>query len=209
MSDKAPVEQKKGQQAKMTKEEKAAAKALVAFEKQKKAALKEGGKKGQDLEGMADMGGCSYFHVALEDCQGNHELVVLAMQGANKVVDPEGEDRRGGAGHVAKCFFSTSDSMLVCHLHLPEIRTEMTLKEWVDETVKNLKEADGGGAKVTVVSQDERTAVLEIPADADSGIFPLKVRDYAINRGFDFLRAKQLVPEQMSSDDECYLPDDW
>ena len=46
-----------------------------AAAKANKAALKEGGKKGQDLAGMYDMGGMKFFHVAMEQCGGNVDLL--------------------------------------------------------------------------------------------------------------------------------------
>ena len=51
------------------------------------AALKEGGKKAQDIAGMHDMGGMSFFAITLETCKGDWELITTAMEGANKVVD--------------------------------------------------------------------------------------------------------------------------
>merc|ERR1719231_1020201 len=59
-------------------------------EKKMKAAIKEGGKKGQDLSGMHDLGGMSYFTVALEKCEGDWELMQAAMDGATKEVDESG-----------------------------------------------------------------------------------------------------------------------
>lgn len=55
------------------------------------AAFKEGGKKGQDLIGMADMGGIKFFNVAIDQAQGEWELLEQTMQGANVVVDDSAE----------------------------------------------------------------------------------------------------------------------
>lgn len=55
------------------------------------AAFKEGGKKGQDLIGMADMGGIKFFNVAIDQAQGEWELLEQTMQGANVVVDDTAE----------------------------------------------------------------------------------------------------------------------
>merc|ERR1719152_558324 len=71
-------------------------KAAEARAKEIKASAKEGGKKGQDLIGMCDIGGMKYFTVAMETCKGDWELLQAAMDAANKPVDPDGDDRKGG-----------------------------------------------------------------------------------------------------------------
>ena len=50
-----------------------------AAEKEYKAALKEGGKKGQDLAGMHDLGGMIFFTVCLEQCKGDWNLMQAAI----------------------------------------------------------------------------------------------------------------------------------
>jgi hypothetical protein len=77
--------------------------------KPQKAAEKEGGKKGQDLSGMCDIGGMTYFTVVMESCEGSWDLLEMAMAGANKVVDPDGDDRKGGAHELIKCFMDIDD----------------------------------------------------------------------------------------------------
>lgn len=62
-------------------------KADAARAKEIAAAKKEGGKKAQDIAGMHDMGGMSFFAVTLETCKGDWELIQAAMDGANVVVD--------------------------------------------------------------------------------------------------------------------------
>ena len=72
------------------KEQKAADKAAEVEKAEAKAyagALKEGGKKGQDLIGMCDLGGMKYFTVAMEKCAGRWDLLEAAMKGACKIVD--------------------------------------------------------------------------------------------------------------------------
>merc|ERR1719424_2603503 len=63
----------------LTKKEQKAADAKAADEKAEAkahaAATKEGGKKGQDLSGMCDLGGMKYFTVAMEKCQGRWDLL--------------------------------------------------------------------------------------------------------------------------------------
>ena len=56
----------KPQQAKDTPEQKAAKEAAKAVEKQLKAVIKEGGKKGVEIEGASDMGGLDFFCTTIE-----------------------------------------------------------------------------------------------------------------------------------------------
>jgi hypothetical protein len=43
-----------------------------------------------------------------------------AMKGANTPVDPEGEERKGGAQNIAKAFLSAGDDRLCIYVHVPE-----------------------------------------------------------------------------------------
>ena len=60
--------------------------------------MKEGGKKGIDLDGVAATGGVSYFNVAVETADGSLDLLEHVMEGANLEVDESAEERKGGAG---------------------------------------------------------------------------------------------------------------
>jgi hypothetical protein len=173
-----------GGKKKMTKKEEAADKAM-------KKAIKEGGKKGQDLQGMHEMGGMKYFTVAMESCEGSWELLEAAMGGANKEVDPEGDDRKGGAGNLGKCFLSCDESKhCAMYFHMKkELQGDLSLKEW---------------ATVMISSPDVKGEILEetdeyIKAIAyqstEHQLFPLKQRDAAINCSFAMLKEKKLVME--------------
>lgn len=47
-------------------------------------------------------------------------FIVLVCRGANTPVDPEGEERKGGAQGIAKAFLSAGDDRLCIYLHVPE-----------------------------------------------------------------------------------------
>lgn len=44
-----------------------------------KAALKEGGKKGQDIAGMFETGGIKFYHLVMEKCGGDIELLKVCL----------------------------------------------------------------------------------------------------------------------------------
>jgi len=75
----------------------------MADEKALAKALKEGGKKGQDITGIADMGGVKFFCISLEEPGQSRELLAEAMKGMNQEVDPEAGELKVGA--LAKRIF--------------------------------------------------------------------------------------------------------
>jgi nucleoside-diphosphate kinase len=163
--------------------------------KQIKACLKEGGKKGQDLGGMSTFG-VHHFLTAMDEPKGDLEMLKLCMEGANKEVDPDADDRKGGAGDLAKIFFSASDDNLAMIAHVPvECQDKCTLDEWFQAVLKDMPDA-----KINKI--DEFFATCEVKGDPDKGLFPLKMRDAAIGLGFAFLRDKGLVLDDDSDDDD-------
>jgi hypothetical protein len=162
--------------------------------KAKEASVKEGGKKGQDLVGMSEMGGMSYFCIALETCKGNKELLEAAMEGANKEVDEGADDRKGGAGKLGKMFLSAGDASLMILGHCPkDNQDKLTLKEWAETLAKAV---DGDIKDIT-----EDTCFIEAAANPEKEQFPLKMREAAINASFALLREKGLVVDDDSDDD--------
>merc|ERR1712159_95002 len=81
-------------------------------EKELKAIKKEGGMKGSEIAGAADMGGMSFMNCSLDSMDlggetlGEVERMVVALNEMNKEVDPQAEEAKGGSGHVAKALFS-------------------------------------------------------------------------------------------------------
>jgi len=168
-------------------------KAFEFDEKRKKAAYKEGGKKGQDLAGMASFG--SMFHLtSFKEPNGEMEYLKLCMQGANAEVDPDAEDRKGGAGDIGKIFISAGDANLAVIAHVPKERPELTVDEYFAPVLAKL-----GNPKVIKI--DEFTRSAEVKADPDKDLFPIKLHDAALSAGFDFLREKKLILDDDSDDD--------
>ena len=64
-------------------EAKAAAKAAKEREKLLKAIVKEGGKKGVEIEGASDMGGLDFFCTTLELPEGDMELLQARLRAAH------------------------------------------------------------------------------------------------------------------------------
>lgn len=160
-----------------------------------KACIKEGGKKGQDIAGMATFG-VHFFCVTVEAAEGEMKLLDKVLEGMNTEVDPDAEDRKGGAGDLGKMLFNANEHKLVILCHTPkEVTEKATAKEWMEGVLKV--------THATVVEESEGIIKAEVANDPDKGIFTLKLRDEGIAASFAFLRSRQLMIED-DSDDENY-----
>ncbi|KAI7836232.1 hypothetical protein COHA_009872 [Chlorella ohadii] len=163
-----------------------------------KAAIKEGGKKGVDLQGVNAMGGVVFFNLAVDVPNGDMALLEKVMEGANAPVDEAAEERKGGAGDLAKCFLSAGDKQLAMFFHLPKQLAAdkgVTLKEWAAAVLAPVEGHQ-------VVEESEEFLKVVSPLDQEKGRFPLKQRDDAINAGFAWFREKGLIPAGGDSSDD-------
>jgi hypothetical protein len=178
--------------------EKAAAEASgpKVDDKAAKACLKEGGKKGQDIAGMSTFG-VHFFCVTVEAAEGDMKLMDKVLEGMNTEVDPEAEDRKGGAGDLGKMLFNANEHKLVILCHTPkEVTEKATAAEWMEGVLKV--------TKAKVVEQSESIIKAEVANDPDNGVFTLKLRDEGMAASFAFLRSRQLMIEDDSDDDVNY-----
>ena len=70
-----------------------------------KTVIKEGGKKGVEIEGAAEMGGLDFLCTTIESPEGDRSLLLTAMQAMNANPDPLAEERKGCSGFVGKMIF--------------------------------------------------------------------------------------------------------
>merc|ERR1712054_367371 len=117
----------------MGKAKKAGAEAAPAPEKEKtpeelaeerkkklKKVIKEGGKRGVEIEGAADMGGLQFFCTAVDLPTGDVDMLEESMKAMNAKSDPTEEERKGGSGHIGKMLFSAGDDQLALFAYLPK-----------------------------------------------------------------------------------------
>jgi len=179
------------------KEEAPAAGGLDA--KRVKACIKEGGKKGQDICGMSSFG-VHYFLTAMDEPKGEMEYLKLCMEGANKEIDPNADDRKGGSGDLAKIFFAAGEKNLAMLCYMPkECAEKCSLEDFFEAVIKPT------GAKFTKI--DQFNASCEVKGNPEKGVFPLKLRDECIAAGFNFLKSKGLVLDDDSDDDINFADD--
>jgi len=170
--------------------------------KKKKAVLKEGGKRGVEIEGAADMGGLQFFCTKVDEPEGDVDLLVLSVNAMNEKSDPTEEERKGGSGNIGKMVFSAGTERLAVVAYVPEEKQgELVCKEWLE---KVLSLFPGG----KVLSEDKFLCSGEIPADGDKNIFPLKIRESLILEANNYLRKLGLFPEDKDDSDEMVFGDD-
>ncbi|ORY01023.1 hypothetical protein K493DRAFT_298599 [Basidiobolus meristosporus CBS 931.73] len=165
--------------------------------------IKEGGKRGVEIQGVAEMGGLEFFCTKLDEPNGNVELLVESMKAMNAEVDPSEEERRGGSGAVGKMIFSINNEKVAVVAYVPKDKADkIDIKDWL---LAALTPFDG---KVLSVEGDIATG--EILANPDKGVFTLKVRDEALPLAIAYLRSKGLFPEADSdSDSDVAFGDDF
>lgn len=127
------------------------------------------------------------------------------MEGANTPVDPNGDDRKGGAQNIGKVFLSAATERMCIYMHVPEaVSDKVTLQDWFDNIVRNLPEGHKVLLSPTDNDQDGKSGFAKIelcPKDCKGEVFTLKKRDEVIGLGFAFLRSKGVVPEEEESSD--------
>mmetsp|Transcript_8353 Transcript_8353/g.20762 ORF Transcript_8353/g.20762 Transcript_8353/m.20762 type:complete len:355 (+) Transcript_8353:111-1175(+) len=161
-----------------------------------KAAVKEGGKKGVELAGCADMGGLEFFTTQIEAAEGDLALLQCAMDAANKEIDPKDEEAKGGSGMVGKMLLSSGNSQLGLMCYVPaDKKGKCNATEWMKATL-----APCGGE---FVEGSDEMAKGKIVADGETR-FPLKDKDTCQATSVNWLKEQGLFPQ--ADDDEG---DDW
>jgi len=202
------------QQAKQTPEEKAAKEAAKAKEKLEKAIIKEGGKKGVEIEGASDMGGLDFFCTTMELPEGNLEYLETSMAAMNAEPDPEAEDRKGCSGHVGKMIFSAGVEQLAIVAYVPDgSHNKSAGKVDIGAWIASVCKAVGGEIVKAPAAADSpkggHTAVAVCKSDPSNGKFAIKDKDAAMAAAFAYLRANGAFPEDNDDDsDDMIFGDD-
>merc|ERR1711953_789754 len=159
-----------------------------------KKVIKEGGKRGVEIEGAADMGGLQFFCTAVDEPDGDLELLVESMKAMNAKCDPAEEERKGGSGHIGKMIFSAGVEQLALVAYVPEAKyDQLSCEEWISFVLNT----QGG----EIVGSEKGMCRGCVKADPERGIFPLKIREKMIIEANNFLRQKGLFPEDDDDSD--------
>jgi len=163
-----------------------------------KKVIKEGGKRGVEIEGAADMGGLQFFCTSMDLPEGDLDLLVESMKAMNVKSDPTEEERKGGSGNIGKMIFSAGTEQLAVVAYVPEAKqAELSCEEWLKAVLGTF----GGG--VLDVAKDICTGTVK--ANGDKNVFPLKIREPMILEANNFLRKKGLFPDDDGDDDDDYV----
>jgi len=166
--------------------------------KKLKKVIKEGGKRGVEIEGAADMGGLQFFCTSVDEPEGDLEMLMEGVKAMNAKSDPSEEERKGGSGHIGKMVFSAGPHQLAMVAYVPEEKqAELECKEWL-EKVLSMYSGE-------LASEATDYCSGAIATDGDKNIFPLKIREGLILEANNFLRKKGLFPEDDGSDDDDYV----
>merc|ERR1739848_527544 len=117
------------------------AKAEPSAEEKRKAklkkVLKEGGKRGVEIEGAADMGGLQFFCTSVDEPEGDVDFLEQCVKAMNAKSDPTEEERKGGSGHIGKMVFSAGPERLAVVAYVPaEKQKELKCEEWLAHVLK-------------------------------------------------------------------------
>merc|ERR1719150_2571036 len=191
-------EKKEKEQAEKAKDEKPAEDPAKKLKK----VIKEGGKRGVEIEGAADMGGLQFFCTSVDLPEGDLDLTMECVKAMNAKSDPTEEERKGGSGHIGKIVFSAGMDKLAICAYVPDDKQEqLNCEEWLNKVLSMY-----GGSKMEKTGKE--ICLGSIPANADKGIFPLKIREGLILEANNFLRARKLFPEDDDDDDDMVFGDD-
>ena len=202
---------------------KQAAKDAKDAEKRKAKIIKEGGKKGVEIEGASDMGGLDFFCTTMELPEGNIDELELSMLAMNAEPDPEAEDRKGCSGHIGKMIYSAGVEQLAMVAYVPANEHNKSAEK-VDVTAWMKDVCDKVGAEITkpaflVTSLIPNTKTGDIlsgtngkingkvvcavaKSNPEKGKFALKDKDTAMAAAFAFLRSKGAFPEDNDDDSD-------
>jgi len=141
------------------------------------------------------MGGLQFFCTSVDVPEGDMELLLKCVEAMNAKSDPTEEERKGGSGHIGKMVFSCGSDQLAMVAYVPEAKQgELNCGEWIEAVVKTQ------GGEVLTKGKDISTA--KVQANADKGVFPLKIREPMILEANNYLRGKGLFPDNDDDDDD-------
>merc|ERR1711957_1009653 len=103
-----------------------------------KKVIKEGGKRGVEIEGAADMGGLQFFCTSCEFPDGDLDMLVESLNAMNQKSDPTEEERKGGSGHIGKMIFSCGTDQLAVVPYVPQDKQkEPDCGEWLQKVLQS------------------------------------------------------------------------
>merc|ERR1719375_3118529 len=126
----------------------------------------------------------------------------VALNEMNKEVDPGAEEAKGGSGHVAKALFSYGNTKTGVLCYVPADLQKTTKADvWCQKIVSAL------GGKV-LPGATAGLAKGEIMGNEKKGLFPIKLKDEALQKSIQYLVKIGVFPDKDSDSDEMIFGDD-
>ena len=178
--------------------------AIAAGFKEKDVAkvFKEGGKKGVEIEGAADMSGLTCFCTRIQNAKGEVKLLEVAMEGMNAIPDPsDEEERKGCSGKISKIIISESEEKgqiaMVAYV-AEETKDKLNAKDWL----QGVCDSDlGGGVGGTVDEGATDTWATVTCKEDKEKFFFLKMKDNCLGAAIAYLRERDLFQDDSSSEE--------
>ena len=158
--------------------------------------FKEGGKKGVEIEGAADMSGLTCFCTRIQNAKGEVKLLEVAMEGMNAIPDPsDEEERKGCSGKISKIIISESEEKgqiaMVAYV-AEETKDKLNAKDWL----QGVCDSDlGGGVGGTVDEGATDTWATVTCKEDKEKFFFLKMKDNCLGAAIAYLR-ERFVPRR-------------
>jgi len=174
------------------------------------AAYKEGGKKGVEIEGAADMSGLEFFCTRSIAAEGNLDLLNVVMEGMNAEPEPgtESEERKGCSGSIGKVIISDNEELkqVVLVAYVDKENPKVSAKEWLEGILST--DLGGGMRGVIQPGADAFYANAICTENVETGHFYLKMKDTALTAAINYVRSRGLFPaDESDGDDENYGAD--
>lgn len=167
-----------------------------------KKVMKEGGKRGVEIEGAADMGGLQFFCTSVDEPEGDLALMDMCMEAMNKKCDPSAEERSGGSGAIGKMIFSAGNDQLGVVAYIPEAKQgEIDATEWLKKVLDLFQGEIAENSTATY-------ARGFVTTDTNINKFPLKMKEPSITEAISYLKSKGLFPDNDSDSDDFVFGDD-
>merc|ERR1712070_1117652 len=111
-------------------------------------------------------------------------------------------ERKGGSGKIGKMIFSAGTDQLALVAYIPDdLKDSIDARDWLKAVIDE---------HAGVVTKDSKGTIAcgTVPADADKGRFPLKIKEPCITTAIAYLKAKGLFPDGDDDSDEMVFGDD-
>ncbi|KAJ1496853.1 hypothetical protein HMI55_005809 [Coelomomyces lativittatus] len=92
----------------------------MSAEKKLKAVIKEGGKRGIEIDGAATMGGLKFFCTKVDEPEGDIDLLEHSVEAMNVPCNENSEELTGGSGEIGKMVFSAGETKLAICAYVPD-----------------------------------------------------------------------------------------